>query len=119
MSMRAMYPVLSVNSSLFRDTGAADLANLFGREDDINSEFACTVDRILPPLGSITSNRTVDTARLVDDEYLLDCDAHSSFWDESYDYPNTTLLSSSPKIERFHASTRLVVLNPGLIPILF
>jgi astacin (peptidase family M12A) len=110
--MKALYPVLNVSTSLFRNTGVQPLAQLTGREQDINQRFTCAG-------GGVVAGATVDTSLLVEGSGSLSCTVQSPLWALSYSYPNTTDTTwPASGLETFSKSVTLTVMNAGLIPLL-
>jgi hypothetical protein len=108
--MQALYPVLQINTVLFRNTGVQTLATLRGREQDVNTVFTCSG-------SSGISGGTIATGSLSEGTVSISCQAQSPFWALGFDYPNTTSGTSGSN-EQFSKTASVVVLNPGLIPIL-
>jgi hypothetical protein len=114
-AVRAMYPVLGVQRSIFSGTGQQRICSLHGRTADIAVEFDMTGSS--PGITSPTVNR----AMLATGDYTVDCTAESTFWDDDYDYPNTTVAFNSAltaETYRKQATTRVlpVSLAAALFP---
>jgi Astacin (Peptidase family M12A) len=110
-SMNVLYPVLSVNSVLFRATGTQNVASLSGREQDIDVRYTCTT-------GGMGTGATIDTSLLSEGTSTSTCTVQSPLWALGYNYPNTTITTwPGSGLETFSSSTSLAVLNPGLIAV--
>jgi hypothetical protein len=119
-SVAALYPRLRLQDVLFARTGAQALCRLDGRRDDANTNFAITG---LP--SGTHANDLMDTDSLGEGDYSVSCRAFSGFWASSYSYPASTRtfnpanLPQSQREQYEVSNTRVRLLNPGLIAVLF
>lgn len=114
LAMRAMYPALATPSTIFSGKGSAKVCQLEGRTDDI----AVTFD--LSGSTSPITSQVVDRSQLLGD-YTVRCSASSTFWADTYAYPNS-IVAFNPGLsaDTYAASARnMRVLSIGLVPALF
>ena len=123
-SMNALYPVLKHPSLIFKNTGILRVCNLMGRELDHNTDYTTT---IVDKNGAVRSyqSATIDSKSIEVGRYSISCSASSVFWSSDYNYPTSLrTLNPSDHSERLRenyqtGSGTLVVLESGLIPVLF
>lgn len=109
--MNVLYPTLTVNKVLFRNTGVQRLAQLTGREQDIDVSYTCTS-------GSLSTGATINTASLTEGTSSFSCTVKSPLWKVGYNYPNSTNTTMpSSGFETFASVTSTKVLNAGLITV--
>jgi len=112
-AVRAMYPVVEVQRTIFSGIGLRPICALEGREEDVAVRFDMA--------GSTApiTNREVNRAQLLGD-YSVSCSVTSTFWDDDYDYPNTSApFDAALTADSYFASGTLRVLPIGLVPALF
>lgn len=118
-AMGVMYPVPSVTPSIFRNTVTIPLVDLGGRSEDANTDFVCYLSTVEYSTSGIPFAQYQNSSIFTADSYYVSCTAYSSFWDDRYAYPNTSVRSASSKNEHFSVSGIMTVMSPGLIPVLF
>jgi hypothetical protein len=110
-AVRAMYPIVGITRSIFSGKGTQRICSLLGRTDDIAVEYLMTGSS-----SGITA-ATVDRSLLAPGDYDVDCNARSSFWDDNYDYPNSSVaLDSNLTLDTYSDSANMRILTPGVIP---
>lgn len=111
--MNAMYPVVRLQASAFSGPGRIDVCTLAGRENDIAVRY--NMSGSSPRINA----RTVDKAPLLGD-YSVACAVSSTFWDDNYNYPNTSVaFNSSLVAEAYSAAGSLRVMPVSLAAVLF
>jgi hypothetical protein len=112
-AMRAMYPTLSITRSIFSGKGSQSICALLGRTEDIAVQYLMTGSS-----SGITA-ATVNRSLMTPGDYNVLCNARSSFWDDNYDYPNSSeAFDSSATLDSYSRSTTMRVLSPALVPAL-
>lgn len=117
-SVNVLYPALRVQQSMFARTGVRPLCTLEGRTEDVGTNFT------ISGIATVDSNK-VDT-NMAEATYNVTCTAKSLFWTRDSNYPNTTRFTTQAELnatppelmETFTVSTKVTLMNPGLIAVL-